>query len=492
MTIGAILVAAQLGTIGCAGTSNKAGAQNADDEDTARPPGSAGSSGQQQQQGMSAAEQQAMQAKARAAAEQAKKVAAHERADFDATVERWDALKKAGPLSPADCHSLASKFESIAGSHPAVSAQSYFNAGTLLEQCASDKDAEQDYNRALQANGAYSPALNNLGEIYYRRGNTPQARESFEKAIAADPTHDAPAYNNLALILYQDAVAQKNPAGLDDAIGKLRRALAIDNDSMPAYQLLALIYYTKAEHDKTKLALADLVVKQAKETDDKYAPIYNTDGLIKLRKKNVTGALKEFEKAVELNPRYVEAYLNIGAIGLSARQYEKAQHAFETVLKLQPSSIDATIGLGVALRGEKQFDQAETYYKKAAQLEPKNCAVPYDLGLLYQDYKVVADNSNLKEAQNYFRQYLSCGTTSPKKVEDANRRIKDIDDTFAAIAQQKQMEAQMKAMEAQQKQQQEEMQKQQEEQKKAAPAAPDQKGGPAAPAAGAAAPKAAK
>lgn len=483
MNIGALALAAQLAAglsvgmmVGCAGTSNKEGARTAADENSELPPG------EQPPPGSEAKPQPAMQMQAQAPKQP--KLSASERADFDAVVKRWEADLKAGPLARGECSSLASKFEHVASSHEKLAAQAYFNAGTLYENCSGDKDAEEAYNKALQANPSYSFALSNLGEIAYRRGNQQQAREYFEKAIAADPTHNASAYNNLALIIYNQAQQSNDPAGLNDAIGKLRRALAIDNDSMPAYALLALIYYTEGQHSKAKLELAELVIKQAKEVNDKYAPIYNTEGLIKLRKKNVTGALKEFEQAVQYDPKYVEAYLNIGAIGLSSRQYAKAQHAFETVLRLQPNNVDATIGLGVALRGQKQFDQAEAQYKKAAQLDPKSCAVPYNLGLLYQDYKSSPDYSNLHQAQGFYRQYLQCGNTMPSKVEDANRRIKDIDDTFAAIEQQKQAEAQMKAMEEQQKQQMEQMKKQQEEQQKNAPPAP---GGAAG--GGAAAPK---
>src|SRR6185369_15055475 len=133
-----------------------------------------------------------------------------------------------------------------------------------------------------------------------------------------------------------------------EAVSKLRRALAIDNDSIAAYALLAQIYYTTAENDKSKLDLAALVCKQAKETNDKFAPIYNTLGLINLKKRNVSGALKEFEQAVALDPKFVEAHLNIGAIGLSSRQYEKAEKSFQVVLTLQPNNFDAAIGMGVA------------------------------------------------------------------------------------------------------------------------------------------------
>src|SRR5262249_10565091 len=157
---------------------------------------------------------------------------------------------------------------------------------------------------------------------------------------------------------------------------------AVDGDSMPAYGLLALIYYTVAESDRSKLDLAELVCTQAKGVNDKYAPIYNTLGLIKLRKKNVTGALTEFRRAAELEPTYVEAQLNIGASTLSARDYVTAEKAFKAALDANPKQVqqlfDATMGMGVSARGQKRFDDAIQWYQKAKAIDPHNCSVIYN------------------------------------------------------------------------------------------------------------------
>ena len=143
-----------------------------------------------------------------------------------------------------------------------------------------------------------------------------------------------------------------------------------------------------------------------------------------------------------LDPKYVEAHLNIGAIGLSTRQYEKAAQSFAAVLKLEPKNFDATIGMGVASRGLKKIDEAESWYKKAVRARPERTApCQYNLGVLYQDYKSDPDNANLNTAQGLFDKFRGCSGADPKKVADAERRMKDIDDTFAAIEQQKKMEA---------------------------------------------------
>jgi tetratricopeptide (TPR) repeat protein len=442
---------------GCAttGTANKAEEDELKSESAPKPPSD---------EKIQAAKQQ-REAEAKKAALQAPKISASVKADFDSAVKKWEAAKssKTG-IQPGDCKGLASNFSRI--SDPNLAAQAHFNAGTILEGCGYEKDAESEYNASLSANPAYAPAMANLGGIYYKRNNPATAKQWFEKAIQADPTHAGAAYANLGAILYQQGKQTGDKTLYDQAIGNLRRALAIDAYDVMAYSVMALVYYTKAENDKSKLEFAKLVCNQAHEIEGgkNYPPIYNTLGLIELRKKNPSSALKFFEQAVALDPNYIEAHLNIGAIGLSTRQYEKAAASFAAVLKLEPKNFDATIGMGVASRGLKKVDEAESWYKKAADIDSKNCAVQYNMGVLYQDYKNDPNNQNLNQAKGFFDKYRGCANADPKKVADAERRMKDIDEVFAALEQQKKMEAELKVQQEQMEREQKEMEQKMKEQ----------------------------
>jgi tetratricopeptide (TPR) repeat protein len=415
-----------------------------------------------------------IQAQKKAQPPAAPKISASAKAEFDGAVKKWTAAKEAkGGLSPGDCKSLAGNFKDIRD--PQLVAQAHFNAGTILESCGYDKDAESEYQAALQANPAYAPALSNLGELYYKQGNPATARMWFEKAIAADPRNASSAYTNLAAIQFSQGKTNGDASLYKEAISNARRALAIDNDSMAAYGILALIYYTIAENDQSKLELAKLVCTEGLRSDKTYAPIYNTLGLIQLRRKHISEALREFESAVQYDPKYIEAHLNIGAIGLSTRQYEKAALSFAAVLKLDPKNLDATIGMGVASRGigtatkdPAKIEEAEKWYKKVADLDHSNCSIQYNLGVLYQDYKLSPDNSNLHTASDFFSKFRSCSNALPDKVKDAERRMKDIEDTFVALEQAKKMEAEAKAMQEESERQQKQMEEQQKAQEKAA------------------------
>lgn len=420
----------------------------------------------------------------------------------DEIVEKYKAAKTPkkdqppGPvvLSPDDCKAFAKDFVKAGEKEKGREADGLFNAGAVYDQCGMEKDAESMYKSALSKNPKHQLAMNNLGVLYQRSGNSGGALQQFEAAIKTDPKSPqaVQAYNNRGALLYDKARTMKT--SYDEAIGQIRRALALDAESMASYQLLAQIYYQTAEADRSKLKLAQLVCDEAKKIRDDYAPIYNTLGLIKLRSKDVTGALTEFRKAASIDPSLTEAQLNIAAISLSARSYKQAEDAFQAVLKKQPQHLDATIGMGVALRGQRKPDEAESWYNKALQIDPKSCGVFYNLGLLYQDYKSGSE-ADLKKAQEIYNKYLACGRTDTEHVADSKRRIKDIDDTFKAIEEQKKLEAEMKAMQAEAERQQKLMEEQMKQQGGgAAPpaggAAPAPAGGAAAPPGGAAAPPA--
>jgi tetratricopeptide (TPR) repeat protein len=401
-----------------------------------------------------------------------------ERQDFAAAAKRYQSYaaeaRRSGGWTRNQCQSAAEAFKDVASTHQKISFDCYFNAGVAFEHCGMMPEAMNAYEEANSKARAVvgrecAPALVNMGKYAYAKGERDRAEELFRRAVSADPKN-AEARNNLAVLLYERGRKGGGSSQFNDAIVQLRNALAIDSANMAAYTTLALIYFEIARDDRSKLDLAALVCKQAKEVSKSHAPIYNVSGLIWLKKRNVTRALEEFRKAVELDDALLEAHMNIGAITLSYRDYPSATRAFQRVIQRRPTDVEAMIGLAVALRGEKKIDAAEAMYKKIAAIDPRNSAVPFNLGLIYQDYKDSQEPTLLK-ARDHFNEFLARGGAGDK-VNEARRRIKNIDDIIAANreAQKLQAEAERigKVQEEQEKRakEEEERQKKLDEQKK--------------------------
>jgi len=102
---------------------------------------------------------------------------------------------------------------------PAESAEEWFDRGCELdEDSATALEAQRAYERALELDPGYVPAVINLGNLHHAQGRLDEARGCFERAIELEPTnakarfnlgnilHDRDEYQ-VALILFRDAAA---------------------------------------------------------------------------------------------------------------------------------------------------------------------------------------------------------------------------------------------------------------------------------------------
>ena len=448
-----------------------------------------------------------------------RQVTEDQKADFEKAAADYQKAKKNGTLNPGDCSSLASAFKKIADKVPAL-LEARNNEATIYLECGRKDEAVSIWNSMASGAKPYAPALANLGYLAWQGGNKANAESMFNRAVQADPLVGSIfARINLAQIMREQArtagEGQKKSLN-DQAVRHLRTVLALDGNSLQAYAGLTYIYFDLGLPEAAKLVGAQAIKRakeiatgvfedestaaeevakkgkkgkaakkdkdEAKDTKDEKAPeetvggagyttemkkavavVYNTLGMIALSKKNYTEAIKNYTHAVEADPSLYEARLNLAALSLKFRNYDVAEQNLREVLKAKPKNYEAVIGLGVALRGNKKFDEAEAEYSRAKQMEPQRPEAYFNLGVLYQEYKGGSDKPMLQKAQGYYRDYLT-RSQSPKMKKDAEKRIKDIDDTFAALKEAEQMmkeaeemsrkaEAQQKAMEEQMKKQ---------------------------------------
>jgi tetratricopeptide (TPR) repeat protein len=468
--------------------------------------------------------------------------------DFAKAVRRWEAARRDGSLKN-DCGSIASAFGSVADDNPAI-LEARGNQAAVLAECGRDAEANAIWEKLASGPKPYAPALAQLGYAAWKSGDVVRAETLFNRSVEADKLlGSVSARLNLAQILRDKArnsssVEEKNRLTLD-AIVHLRAVLASDGNNLQAYATLCYFYYDlqllemarlvgtqailRAEEIATgklvgqreKLASSERATAPAKgkgakgkgaAADDAaaeapaasnvvgtgYTPemkkalgmVYNTLGLVWLKRKDVSQAIASFRKAVDQDPDLFEARLNLAALSLNYRDYATAEQNFRAVLNTQPKNYAAVIGLGVALRGNRKFDEAEQQYLAAQQLDPQNADSYFNLGLLYQEYKGT-DKANLLKAQQFYRDFLGRTRSSGKKKE-AEKRIKDIDDTMAALEEaakmQKEAEELQKKADEQQKKMEEEMKKLQEQEKQQQGGAPASQAPASPPPATAAAP----
>ena len=362
--------------------------------------------------------------------------------DFKKALGRYRQEAKTG-VNKTNCADLAGAFGDVYADFPNV-VEAKFNEGVIWEKCGEKGKAEEVYQAILRKHPNHGPTLNNLGQMLYEKGQSGAALSYFQKAAAAK---NSEGYVNLAMI-QRDRALRGDTESLREAVNNIHRALAVDSFNIEAYNTLATLIYDHAR-SKSKLEMARLICLQAIKQRPDFAPVYNVLGLVLLKMGRVTPALAEFRKAAERDANLVDAQMNIAAVTLSFRDYTSAEEAYRRVLSLNPSKkvrYSATVGLGVALRGQRKFDQAMAQYKAAEKIDSSNADIYYNMGILVQDYTFDAANpgkgiGQLREASGYLNRYLSAARDKTQ-VEDARRRIKNINEMIPMLQEQQRMMSQ--------------------------------------------------
>jgi tetratricopeptide (TPR) repeat protein len=459
------------------------------------------------------------------------RVSEDQRADFEKAVAVYQKLKKNGSLKGSDCDEAASAFRRVADENPTMLIARHNEAAVYME-CGRSNEAARISDDLARKN--YAPALANLGYAASRSGQSAEAESYFTRAIAADPQAPSIAARiNLAQIL-RDRARRADGAEkqrlVKDALTHLRAVLALDGNSLQAYATMCYLYFDlklpdaailigtqaikRAEEiatgkfedestaqtvDREKEARAAKGKKSKKDVQSDEGPktskesnahgtgwtpemkkhiavVHNTLGLVALNKKSYKDAIPSFKKAVDLDPEQYEARLNLAAVSLRFRDYPTAEDQFKAVVTAQPRNYEAVIGLGVAQRGNRKFEEAEQSYVAAQKIDPSRADSYFNLGLLYQEYKG-SERPTLEKAQGFYRDFLSrAGGADPRMRKDAEKRIKDIDELFVALAEaaklQKEADEIQRKAEEQQKKMEEEMKRQDEAAKKAGTTSP--------------------
>ncbi|HEY6877409.1 MAG TPA: hypothetical protein VI299_05290 [Polyangiales bacterium] len=338
-------------------------------------------------------------------------------ADWKEALASFEAGEKSG-WDSSKCESVSEQFSSANKAQKGKFAEAVYMSGLALDRCGKSAEALKFYNQAIEINGKLCGARVGLGIADYKKGNEAGAYANFERSVR-DDARCTEGYVNLAMMQMARSGAKS-----EDALNNLRRALAIDATYLPAFNQMAALFVGRAEGNAKMLDLAAVVCRQAQLINPNFAPIYNTWGLINVKKQNVFDALRMFERAMQLDSTNFEAHMNFGQITLSFRGYEDARKAFQKAVELKPKDYDAHVGLGAALRGLGDAEGAKKQYEEAKSLESARPEAYFNLGILYQDY-MSGSVPDMKQAVSYYDQFVQRASGKPEykaTVDDIERK----------------------------------------------------------------------
>ncbi len=391
------------------------------------------------------------------------KASAEAKEDFAKAVAVYKSAKSDGKVSGGECEKAANAFTKVYKTHGKQMAVAQFNAGAVWHECGDTEKAEKIYREVMANSPKYDLPYNNLGVLYWKKGQDSKALDMFRKGVNANKRQARAARNNVAGLARNVFRDNQSAEAFKEAESSIQTVLALDSNNQKAYENLARLYYDRGIlKDKSYLVLANLVVNQGirvlKEQKLESAALYNINGLLILEQDDQVNALKSFKEAVRVNPQHAEANLNIAFISIRFRDYAQAEKSLEIALKnpQYKKNVEAHIALGVAQRGLKKLKDAEKSYNKAAKLDGKDPRPYYNLGVLYQEHLAVTDDideAGQKKAWNtakkHYNKFISMSGSNKdmaEKVLLAKDSIANIDESFDIMAEMKRLEAEAAKM----------------------------------------------
>ncbi|MBZ5609943.1 MAG: tetratricopeptide repeat protein [Acidobacteriia bacterium] len=222
-----------------------------------------------------------------------------------------------------------------------------------------------------------------LGKAESKAGRKQEAIRWFEEALRRQPDF-RPALKELASALVDTGELGRAAATLEKAeTGPTDSGVLTD---------LGNVYLRLGNLDKSESALQSALAANPDEPE-----ACNLLGLLRLEKRDQTGAEKAFRDAIRTQPDLAAAHSNLASLLAGGGDYAQAKYHYEKAIASDPAYVDAHHGYGLLLLLTKSYDGALAELRKTVQLAPDRAQAQSDLADL------LAARGSTREAVDHYR-----------------------------------------------------------------------------------------
>ncbi|MBN1498904.1 MAG: tetratricopeptide repeat protein [Spirochaetes bacterium] len=277
----------------------------------------------------------------------------------------------------------------------------YVMKGNILYLQKKFTDAIKAYQEAVLIKDDNPSALYNLAQSYMKTGNEVRAEEYYLRAATADNDGriSSLSYSNLGgLYLKNNDYPQ--------AAKYLERAIKLAPNDSSNYYNLGIAYLKMGKKDD---AIAQFQIAETKGNDD--AVLLENLG-------DAYSSLKEYEKSIDvynrllsINERNVTILLKLGELYYSSGYINESLQYFQKITVLQPLSEYsriAFINIGNIYDDMERYEEAVEAYQSAVAIKPDDPTALYNLGIVY---KHMGQN---EKAINTWKESLKSNSENPK------------------------------------------------------------------------------
>ncbi len=207
-------------------------------------------------------------------------------------------------------------------------AELYFKIGRINQKYLGEQErATTYYQRVLDADPFYQPALSELGKIYEATGNWPKCIEMMEREarVLNDPETLLEVYHRIGKI-YEERLVQ-----IDRAKESYRKALEIHPGYMPSLTALKVIHFLQRDWNSViRLALQQ---EQYSEDPEEKATVFCEIGkLYNDKLGDSEQAAEYYQRALQVSPNNVAAARPLADLYIEHERWDLAEGILEMLL----------------------------------------------------------------------------------------------------------------------------------------------------------------
>ena len=216
-----------------------------------------------------------------------------------------------------------------------------------------------------------------------------------------------------AVSWYQLGLVESDMASHTDAIGKLRRAIALDPDLPGVQTTLAHVQFSAGQLDSAKETL-----REALRIDPYDSAAWDLAGRVLTTARAFPEAFFNFERAIYYRPAFAPHLYDYALALWISGAFERAEEFVRTALRADNRMAEAHALLGSLLANRRQLAEATSEYREALRLRPGFARTRLDLA------SVLAAQGKTAEAVEQLREVTKSGDTeAARSAAEALRKL---------------------------------------------------------------------
>ncbi|MCF6147848.1 MAG: tetratricopeptide repeat protein [Candidatus Kuenenia sp.] len=211
---------------------------------------------------------------------------------------------------------------------------------------------------------------------------------TFWLTTVKDSPDSARAHNNLGMIYFEKG-------NTDRAIREFQTSVSLESD--PEYHHNLGMAYQQKGMKKEAVEEYLLVLKMNPDS----AITHNNMGNILIDLGRIDEGIMKFKDAIRLKPNYYDAHYNLGLAYFKKGALRESMEAFKNAIHYEPDHPEAHSCLGTVYANTGMADDSIREYKETLRLQPDYITAYKNLGTVYLNYK-----KDVQSAMEYFREFL--------------------------------------------------------------------------------------